>query len=76
MTVERSVKVANVVNTLESALAFALTHVDSEGIGRPTIIVRPVTMFQSDDDAEGWENRGQDRYEVSVEGMVEGKNGG
>ena len=72
VTVERSVTVATVVPSLESALSFALDRVDREGIMRPRIVVNPLTIFQSDDNAEGWENRGVERYEVSVSGEVAG----
>lgn len=64
MSVERTVKVATIVATIEEAFAFVITHIDGEGMTAPRITIQPVWTY-SDDHPDGLQ-----RFEVGASGNV------
>ena len=61
--VERRLKVATVVDTIDEAFAFVVNTLDNERLDRADIAITPVTYI-------GDEGEDVERYEVSVEGTV------
>lgn len=67
MTIERTVKLATIVDTIEEAFAFVIEHIDAEGMTAPSVHIGPVWVTP----ANGWHDLIL-RYEVSVSDMKEG----
>lgn len=60
MTVERTIRVATVVDDIDQAFAFVVRSMDTERIAEPRIVISPVWWHDEDG--------GHQRYECSIEG--------
>lgn len=64
MTIERTVKLATIVDTIEEAFAFVVNRIDEEKMEIPHIIITPIWIISND-------REDRQRYEVSVSNMKE-----